>query len=169
MRRLIGLALVLMVLPPLLGALAPRNAAADSFPTGSIYWDNPQGPAVGSASIYGENPGNINQAFGTGIRQLFRLGVAADRQYVYWTDSLQISRANRNGTGGVTRQFVQLPSAAMMLALDNQHIYFVAGSYIGRANVEDGKNVRTPVYARRRLRRERIGRRRVLHLLDLRD
>ena len=71
MRRLIGLALVLMVLPPSLGALAPRNAAADSFPTGSIYWDNPQGPAVGSASIYGENPGNINQAFGTGIRQLF--------------------------------------------------------------------------------------------------
>ena len=36
----------------------------------------------------------------------------------------------------------------MMLALDNQHIYFVAGSYIGLGNVEDGKNVEPRFNAR---------------------
>jgi uncharacterized protein YjbI with pentapeptide repeats len=115
-------------------------AAASGFSAGSpyLYWDNPQFGAIGRS---GGPPSQPDQSFITGIRQIDRLGVAVDRQYVYWTDGPWIGRANLDGSG-VNQQFIRVtPHAAFALAVDDQHLYWVGGGpSIWRANL-DGSGV----------------------------
>jgi hypothetical protein len=125
----------------------PSSVAAASLPDGTaaVYWDNPQVATIGRQTLTGD-PAGINQSLITGIGQTFKVGVAVDRQYVYWTDRTSggISRANLDGSG-ITRQFIQLGefASANALAVDDQYIYWTGGEggpSIGRANL-DGSGV----------------------------
>ena len=117
---------------------APSSTDATGLGAASVYWDNPQAGAIGRS---GGPPSQPDQSFITGIRQIDRLGVAVDRQYVYWTDGPWIGRANLDGSG-VNQQFIRVtPHAAFALAVDDQHLYWVGGGpSIWRANL-DGSGV----------------------------
>ncbi len=120
----------------------PTSVAVASLPDGTaaVYWDNPQFGTIGRQTLTGV-PANVNQSLITGITQLRNVGVAVDRQYVYWTDGRWISRANLE-TSAVDQQFIQLPAAANALAVDGQYIYWAGegGPSLGRANL-DGTGV----------------------------
>jgi virginiamycin B lyase len=121
----------------------PTSVAVASLPDGTaaVYWDNPQVGTIGRQTLTGD-PANINQSLITGIKRLFNVPVAVDRQYVYWNDGDWISRANLDGSG-VTQQFIRLPAPANALAVDGQHIYWTGyegGPSLGRANL-DGSGV----------------------------
>ena len=109
--------------------------------SGYVYWDNPQVGSIGRDTVDGD-PANVNQSLVTGIKQLFQVGVAVDRQHLYWTNGLSIERSDLDGTS-VDGQFIQLPAAARYLAVDDQYIYWSNGFEIGRAKL-DGTGV-TPV------------------------
>ncbi len=150
-RRFIGLAILVALPCVALAAAAVAPAATPARPTAkahaapladpstpSLYWDNPQNGTIGTASITG-NPPTVNQSLVTGIRQNFGLGVAADRQYLYWTNGLFIGRSNLDGTA-VDQQFIHVTAAARYVAVDDRYVYWSNAGGIGRANL-DGNDV----------------------------
>jgi hypothetical protein len=75
-----------------------------------LYWHNPQGAAIGRDRIDNSFSDPGQTFLNTGTDQLYSLRVAVDRQYVYCTNSLGISRANLDGTS-VVRQFMAYAGA----------------------------------------------------------
>ncbi len=119
----------------------PTSVAVSTLPDGTaaLYWDNPQVGAIGRETISGD-PGNVNQSLVSGITQLHQVGVAVDRQHLYWSDGGSIGRSNLDGTDA-NQQFIQLHQvAANYVAVDDQHVYWSTISGIGRANL-DGSGV----------------------------
>ena len=112
-------------------------AGAQSAPA-HIYWDNTQIPDIARGTLDG-NAANTNQAFIPGLRLQHGIGLATDRQYLYWTDLGNIARANLDGTG-IERSFLPLSDdTANWVVTDNRHLYFAneATIYgIGRANLD---------------------------------
>ena len=119
-----------------LAVLVPA-AGAQSAPA-HIYWDNTQIPDIARGTLDG-NAANTNQAFIPGLRLQHGIGLATDRQYLYWTDLGNIARANLDGTG-IERSFLPLSDdTANWVVTDNRHLYFAneATIYgIGRANLD---------------------------------
>ena len=122
-------------------ALAALPAAAGAQSVSSyVYWDNPQAGAIGRDTLDGD-PTNVNQSFISGLKQINGIGVAVDREHIYWTEGLFISRANLDGTG-IEPEFIKRDRGGGLLAVDDQHIYWAsAGSRrIGTASL-DGTDI----------------------------
>lgn len=107
-----------------------------------VYWDNTQAGTIGRDTIDGD-PANVDQSLVTGIKQLDQIGVAVDRQHLYWTNGLSIERSNLAGTV-INPHFITLPAAAQHVAVDDRYIYWSNFSQIGRAKL-DGTDV-TPKF-----------------------
>ena len=128
----------------LLGAFRDNGNAGAAWtlgpPSGYIYWDNPQAEAIGRDTRDGD-PANVNQSLVTGAQQPVEVGVAVDRERLYWTNGGTIARSNLDGTG-VDPGFVATASLNLSnsVVVDDRYIYWSNGTEIGRANI-DGTDV----------------------------
>src|SRR5262245_53934382 len=122
------------------GLVAVPPALAQPSGSAFVYWANMQSGTIGRGTIDG-NPANVNQSFirvGNGARAV--VGVAVDRQHIYWAGDQGIGRANLDGSDA-NPSFITSPGfSARAVAVDDQHIYWVGVIALGRANL-DGSDV----------------------------
>ena len=97
-----------------------------------IYWGGPGGK-IGRANLNGTE---VNAEFITPISGGTVIGLAADSEYLYWTNfwDSAIGRAKLNGSS-VEQEFVKKTHTPMGLALDEEYLYWAITyeNHVGRA------------------------------------
>ena len=128
-RTCLMLALVLVAL----AAVAPAARAQDEPPY--LYWDNSWAQTLGRGTIDG-NAANTNQNLvGHAGGQVDGFPVAADAKYLYWANSVNLTRAGLDGIESPS-MLLTLAIGARWMAVDNRFIYLANDSWISRANLD---------------------------------